>query len=214
MELRALNRVFLRACLLFACLVSSYSLTPNCVRVTVEGNFNRSDVVFTGSVQSKSEAPERYSQRRLYGSEEEGRAGALEVLFKVETTWKGKLNQPVLLYVVNPKEDSTAGYDFEVDGEYVVFAHYWKLEANGDVDETETNLWTDLCSQNINLESVENQNPLVRKLAFLKSKLELLKKKSEDPETLDQDTKTSESSELTGSIKRQEAQNLGNYCFK
>ena len=193
---RTLKRVLVRTFLLFACLGSSYPLAPSCVRVTVEENFNRSDIVFTGSVQSKSEAPERYSQRRLYGSEEDGRAGAFEVLFKVETTWKGKLEKTVLLYTVNPKEDSTAGYHFEVDGKYVVFARYRKLEANSDDEETETNPWTELCSQNVNLESVENKNSLIRKLAFLKSKLELLKKKSENQETAEQGTKTLEASEL------------------
>lgn len=194
-----------RTCLLIACLVSSHSLAPSCLRVTVEENFNRSDIVFTGSVLSKSKAPEKYSQRLLYGNEDDERAGALEILFEVETNWKGKLDKPVLLYTVNPEEDSFAGYHFEVEGKYVVFARYWDLEEDG--EETETNLWTELCSQNINLESVENKNSLIRKLAFLKSKSEVSEKTSEEGETSEQDTKTQEPSDLTDPSKSHQARN-------
>lgn len=204
---RALQPVLARSCLLIACLAYSHSLAPSCLRVTVEENFNRSDIVFTGSVLSKSEAPEKYSQRSIYGGEEDGRVGALGVLFQVETNWKGKLDNPVLLYTVNPKEDSAVGFHFEVEGKYVVFARNWELKGNGDDEETETNLWTELCSQNINLESVENKNSLIRKLAFLKSKLEISEKMSEDGETSEQDTKTSESSELTDPNNSHQARN-------
>lgn len=207
MEERALQLDLVRTCLLIACLVSCHSLAPSCLRVTVEENFDRSDIVFTGSVLSKSEAPEKYSQRSLYGNEEDERSGALEVLFKVETNWKGKLDEPVLLYTVNPEEDSSLGYHFEVEGKYVVFARYWDLEEDGDGEETETNLWTELCSQNINLESVENKNSLIRKLALLKSKSEISEKTSEEGEISEQDTKTPESADLTDPSKSQQARN-------
>ena len=205
MEKKVLQRGILRSCLLLACLMSCHSLAPNCLRVTVEENFYRSDIVFTGSVQSKSEAPEKYSQRRLYGKEKGKHAGALEVLFEVETTWKGKLDKTALLYTVDPKEDGTAGYHFEVDGEYVVFARFWNLEVNGEGGETETNPWTELCSQNINLEKVESKNSLVRELAFLKAKLEISEKKLEKEETSDQDNKATELSKLTSPPNGQEA---------
>lgn len=157
--------------LLAISMVVSHPLFASCPKSPVEYEFKVSDIVFTGAMESKTVAPEKYNRKHLYRFDGKKDVRALQLRFTVERTWKGNLStldfEEMYLYVVDPEQDSSAGYDFKKGERYVVFARYHELEPEKDGEETETNLWTDLCYDNIDLGNVEDEAALISKLGRL-----------------------------------------------
>lgn len=87
-----------------------------------------SDAVFRGEVISKSGA------RTLCGSSGEFSAPNLAVKFKVNTVWKGEINETT--FIATNYHEAACGYPFRIGEEYIVYANEW----NGI-------LWVGLCSR-------------------------------------------------------------------
>lgn len=150
--------VALKTKLLLVCgalILGPCSFAFKCVVYPVEHQFNDKDVVFTGTVESISDAPETYNIRWSSGEhdEEEREIPSHEVKLKVEDVWKGKLDKEVLVYTVYGPF-STGNYPFKVKGRYVVFANF--RETDEDSKETEKYLRTSWCSGNIGLGDGDN----------------------------------------------------------
>lgn len=161
--------------LLALSIVVSHPSSASCLRPSIESTFRESDVVFAGTVVSKSIAPEKYNQVHRYSMDGKKKVRALQVRFRWETTWKGKLdpNDNAFFYVVDPKEDGSAGYNFEENGRYVVFARYRPPNPNEDGEEAMKNLWTDLCYGNIDLRIFENESHIFSHLSRIRCEEDL-----------------------------------------
>lgn len=143
------------------------TLAVECVDYSLEENFDRMDVVFTGTVRDRKNASQRDSLRVNWGSEiSVNSVPAVQLRFKVHEVWKGRLNKTVSLYTINSKKNSF-GYDFKDNGKYVVFAHFNRPQ-DSDVVSTEV-IWTSRCSQNLELgsESRRRKQSSDRLRAFL-----------------------------------------------
>ena len=149
--------VALKTKLLLVCgalVLAPCSFALSCIVYPVEHQFNDSDVVFSGTVESISDAPETHNIRwNRPEHDEEWEIPSLEVKLKVEDVWKGKLDKEVLVYTVDGRVD-TGSYPFKVKGRYVVFASFW--ETDEDSKETEKHLRTSWCSGNIGLGDGDN----------------------------------------------------------
>ena len=147
----------LTAKLLLACGVLTYAscaLATSCIELPVEEHFERSDVVFTGTVESLKDAPEAYNIKwNRPELNEKWEKPSLQAKLRVETAWKGKLDKEVLIYTGDPKK-STSGYPFEENSRYVIFASFRKTEE--DSEQSELHLRTSWCAGNILLGDGEN----------------------------------------------------------
>ena len=166
-------RKTLAICSLVIVVGSSSSLACSCVKSSLEKRFNEKDVIFTGIVESSEAAPEDYKLTWKLKAGEEFAYSLLKTKFKVTDVWKGDLDKHTWVYTSNPAEDSNRSYDFEEKGRYVVFASNLRKTANNeDGEESDSFLWTELCSWNIDLGHVKEKRALVRKLRSLRSQLE------------------------------------------
>ncbi len=146
------------------------SLADSCIDYSLKENFERMDVVFTGTVKAKQNASKNISRKIDWGPGFSGQtAPVLEVRFKVHEEWKGELGKHVDVYTINPRK-SSVGYDFKKNEKYVVFARFNNLEDNGERRENSRKLiWTSWCSQNLELgsESRKRKQSSDRLRAFL-----------------------------------------------
>ena len=171
-----------------------------CGQQPIEEHFERSDAVFTATVESIRDAPEEYTRRHRTEDGEVWVIPQYEVQLKVEDVWKGELDDEVLVYTGNGPIH-IYNYPFQVERRYVVFAHF-----NAQVhyfEETEKHIRTMWCSGNIGLgegESavdlgelpvnvyhsrhgkLENETALVKQLGDLRSKLEDMDRSEEAEE--------------------------------
>ena len=210
MYIRATRHLYARrprSKLLLACgalLFAAYSLALSCIEFPVESHFERSDVVFAGSVASIKDAPEAYNSKWVRPERnEEWEIPSLEIKLEVEDVWKGTLDKEVLIYTSNTNF-SSSGYPFEKNNRYVVFARFQETEESS--EQTEVHLETSWCAGNILLGDGENDTDLgklsknvlhrehgeleteanlVERLEDLRSKLE----DSESTEHAEEDTK-------------------------
>lgn len=143
------------------------SLATSCVDYSLKENFERMDVVFTGTVKDRKKVSKEESRRINWGPEfSDTEVSVVQLRFKVHEVWKGKLDRTVSLYTMSSKK-SSFGYDFKDNGKYVVFAHFNKPQ---DKDEGSTDvIWTSWCSQNLELgsESRRRKQSSDRLRAFL-----------------------------------------------
>ena len=187
-----LKSVVLKSRLLLVCaalIFATYSFA-RCGQQPIEEHFEKSDAVFTATVNSIEDAPEEYSRRQRTVDGEVLEIPQFEVRFQVEDVWKGELDEEVLVYTGNGPIH-IQNYPFQVKRRYVVFAYF-----NAQVhysEETEKHLRTMWCSGNIGLgesESdvdlgelplnvyhsrhgeLEDEAALVERLEDLRSKLE------------------------------------------
>ncbi|MCY3884089.1 MAG: hypothetical protein OXG24_04150 [Gammaproteobacteria bacterium] len=110
------------------------------------------DVVFTGTVVQKKDAPEEFSRTVSWGPDYPERVvPAVQVQFKVNYSWKGELTDQVTLYTLDPKE-SNWGYDFNKDGRYLVFARISTSPEEHKDEFDGKQVWTNWCSQNVNID--------------------------------------------------------------
>ncbi|MYD81598.1 MAG: hypothetical protein F4X44_13425 [Gammaproteobacteria bacterium] len=145
------RRTLIIFCFLLTGFVAGSSHGLSCVRYSLEENFDRMDVVFTGTVVQKKGAPEEFSRTVSWGPDYPERVvPAVQVQFKVNFSWKRTLAEKVTVYTLNPKE-SNWGYDFKDNGNYLVFAC-----AIGSKNEENTGnevyIRTNWCYQNVDLE--------------------------------------------------------------
>lgn len=130
------------------------SETDSCIDYSLQENFERMDVVFTGTVRQKQNTSKRERRKIDWGAEfSDPEIPILKVRFKVHEEWKGELGKHVTVYTVNPRK-SSFGYDFKNNGKYVVFA---RLNGPGDNggrrEDGEALILTSWCSQNLELGS-------------------------------------------------------------
>lgn len=119
------------------------------MQAPLEENFEKSDAIFTATVESIKDAPDEYSIRLNEKEDiEEWVIPQYEVQLKVEDVWKGKLDEEVLIYTNNGRV-ATESYPFKVKGRYVVFAHFNHQKYYS--EETKQHLRSDWCSGNISL---------------------------------------------------------------
>ena len=146
--------------LLALSILVSHALSASYPRPTLESTFKKSDLVFAGTLISKTVAPESYDQVHLYDSNRKVRS--LELRFSRERLWKGNLalDSDMSIYVVDPKEDRSAGYEFEVDGRYIVFARYRQSNPDQEGQEAVKDIWTDFCYGNIDLGIFEDESQI------------------------------------------------------
>ena len=135
-----------------ALIIAAYS-SGRCMQAPVEKNFEKSDAVFTATVESIKDAPEEYTMRWKETEESyEWVVPQYEVQLKVENVWKGKVDEEVLVYTNNGRV-ATESYPFKIKGRYVVFARF-NVQENYP-EETEKHLRTVWCSGNIGLDESE-----------------------------------------------------------
>lgn len=140
------------SCLLFVCIVVNSSLASSCVRHSLEENCERMDIIFTGTVVQKQDAPDEFSRTIFSGPDyEESEIAAVQVKFSVGFEWKGDVEDHVTLYTLKPQE-SEWGYAFRDKGRYLVFARIEKSKDEVDSEEDERQIWTNLCYQNVDLD--------------------------------------------------------------
>lgn len=152
-HLRSLN---LLSRLLLTCVVLTLAVysSGRCRQAPVEENFEKSDAVFTATVESIQDAPDEYTMSwKETGDSYEWVIPQYEVQLKVEDVWKGELDEEVLVYTNNGRV-ATESYPFKVKGRYVVFAHFNVQEYYS--EETKQHLRTDWCSGNVGLGEGEN----------------------------------------------------------
>ncbi|MYD81597.1 MAG: hypothetical protein F4X44_13420 [Gammaproteobacteria bacterium] len=146
------------------------SLADSCIDYSLKENFERMDVVFTGTVKAKQNASKKVSRKIDWGPGFSGQtAPVLEVRFKVHEEWKGELGKHVDVYTINPRK-SSIGYDFKKDEKYVVFARFNNPENHVERRENTMKLiWTSWCFQNLELgsESRKRKQSSDRLRAFL-----------------------------------------------
>ena len=139
---------FLLAC--GALIVAAYA-TGRCWQTPITVHFEKSDAVFTATVESVKDAPDEYTWRQRTEDGELREIPHFEVRLKVEDVWKGELDEEVLVYT---NRVTSLSYPFEVKRRYVVFARFNAQEHYS--KETEEHLKTDWCSGNIGLGEGEN----------------------------------------------------------
>ena len=188
------KEVVLRTKLLLACgvlIFATYSFA-RCGQYPIEEHFERSDAVFTVTVENIQDAPEEYTMRRprtVDGEEVWEAIPQLEIQLNVEDVWKGELDEEVLLYVEDCRSTLPC-YSFQIKHRYVVFAHFNVQEHHA--EETEKHLRIGRCPGNIGLGKgkkdvdlgelavnmyhrrhgeLETESELVERLGDLRSKL-------------------------------------------
>lgn len=150
-----LKKVVLSTKLLLACgaMIFAACSSGRCMQAPLEENFEKSDAVFTATVESIKDAPEEYTMR--WKETEDSYVWVVpqyEVQLKVEDVWKGELDEEALVYTNNGRV-ATESYPFKVNGRYVVFARFNVQEHYS--EETEKHLRTMWCSGNIGLDENE-----------------------------------------------------------
>lgn len=143
---------------------SSNTLACSCVGITLEGDFQGSDVVFAGKVLRIDEIED---ERQVKWDEIEIRT--VEVEFEVTNTWKGEDERDRT--IVTEFYTSACGYPFEIGDSYVVFADTRKamrLEDSGELEYLKTG-W---CSANEELDNTSQTEALIEKLEMLMSEMQ------------------------------------------
>ena len=164
-------------------LLAPCSIALDCRDTLLEQYFERTDIVYTGTVKSAKDAPGTYRTSSSWKVGKNGKAKEatlLEVQFNVEHVWKGKLTDEVQIYTPHPNSDVLATYPFEVESRYVVFADF--REAEEDSDQAKKYLITSWCSGNVSLGNGEyeidlkdlSNNVLHRQFGELETESELV----------------------------------------
>ena len=183
-------------------IIATYSFA-RCGQYPIEEHFERSDAVFTVTVENIQDAPEEYTVRRprtVDGEEVWEAIPQLEIQLNVEDVWKGELDEEVLLYVEDCR-GTLPCYRFQVKHRYVVFAHFNVQEHYS--EETEKHLRIGRCPGNIGLGEgkkdidlgelpvnmyhrrhgeLETESELVERLGYLSSNLQVLESTEEAEE--------------------------------
>jgi hypothetical protein len=94
----------------------------DCMAPPVREALRISAAVFTGKVVKKKELPTLARGRQRY-----------EVYFTVGRQWKGLSSSEIVVYDAAPRGDCE-GFGFEIDKEYVVFAHGWTVKEDVKLD--------------------------------------------------------------------------------
>ena len=195
--LRRPRRVLALSILLFISVAYSTSLAGRCAPRTLQENFDSHEVVFSGTVEEKNEAPEEYGQT-FESVERSWVTPAIEVRFKVDKIWKGNTNDHVTLYTTDPSPSTSrpyvhpSGYPFESNSKYLVFASYTKSRIKEDNDDAEPSnndelhLRTSWCAGNMVLGDkfiarpflvdLESEDDLLSQLSEFKSKSDVADK--------------------------------------
>ncbi|MCY3884088.1 MAG: hypothetical protein OXG24_04145 [Gammaproteobacteria bacterium] len=139
-------------------MAASSSVAVTCHDYSLKENFDRMDVVFTGTMKEKQNASKRDSQKIDWGPAfSEPVVPVLKIRFKVHEEWKGELGKHASVYTVNPRK-SSFGYDFKENQKYVVFARFNKSENIGEGRQDSGKLmWTSWCSHNLELGSASRK---------------------------------------------------------
>lgn len=170
LDRRTRQRTLKASLFLLISVAATSSLAESCVDYSLKENYDRMDVVFTGTVKEKQDASTRVSRNIDWEPEFSGsNIPVLQIRFKVHEVWKGELGKHTHLYTINPRE-SSVGYDFKENEKYVVFARFNNPEVSGEKREHNKKLiWTSWCSQNLELgsESRKRKQSSDRLRAFL-----------------------------------------------
>lgn len=141
-------------------------MSGRCLDRTLQEIFDSHDVVFSGTVEEKKEASDKYAEtRESFENGEEWVIPAMEVSFKVDDNWKGNTEDHVTVYTLDPSLSqsgiwiSHTKYPFESGVKYLVFARYRKSQNHEDIEDAELSrdgemyLKTGYCSGNMPLGS-------------------------------------------------------------
>ncbi len=160
--IRRLTSYSFVVCSLLLLLFASSASACKCDFPTVEEDFLKSDVVFSGKVLRIDSVED---ERRIKRGQDDYRQ-TVEVELELNEAWKGTVETKVT--VLTALQHTLCGYDFSVGQRYVVFAKTAKIESGTGSSDIEAH-YTGLCSANHELDYDRATEALLEQLEELRT---------------------------------------------